>query len=602
MNIEILKKEWGFDGILMSDWGATHDGIAAANGGLDLEMPFAQFMNKQTLLPAIQRGSVALSTIDDKVRRILRTAIEFGFFDREQTDLAIPLYSQSGRELALEEARSGMVLLKNENGILPLDKHRIKSVVVLGPDAYPPVIGGGGSAFTTPFDSVSYLVGISDYLGKSVRVDYTVEDVPLDSIMDSTQFVTAVSGSRGLRGEYFNNDSLQGEPALVRTDEKINFRWGDGSYADNGPVDHFSTRWTGYFVPSSEDDYKFYVSADDGVRLYIDDERVIDDWQRHAETLDTFSKHLAAGHPYKIRLEYFENTGTATARFGVASATRALGENTKRLVEKAHAVILCMGFDPSTESEGGDRTFRLPGGQDSFIEQVAAINKNVVVVLTAGGNVNMTGWIDKVPGLIHAWYPGQEGGTALAQILFGDVSPSGKLPASFERRWGDNAAFDSYYPKQDKKVEYKEGIFLGYRHFDRSTVKPLFPFGFGLSYTKFQYSDLTVTPASSDLTAPVAVSFSLRNVGPREGAEVAEVYVGDSHSSVPRPVKELKGFAKVNLRPGESKRVSVNLDRRSFSYFDVKKHDWNAAPGDFDILVGSSSAKIELLGKLRLTR
>jgi beta-glucosidase len=600
LNNDIVKKEWGFDGILMSDWGATHDGVAAANGGLDLEMPSAQFMNKQTLLPAIKRGDVTVSTIADKVRRILRTAFEFGFFDREQTDLSIPLYSQSGRELALEEARSGMVLLKNENGILPLDKQKIKSVAVLGPDAYPAVIGGGGSSLSTPFSSMSYLVGMSDYLDKSVRVDYVVEELPLDSIVDSTQFVTAVGGGRGLKGEYFNNDSLEGSPALVRTDEKVNFRWGEGSYVDNGPVDHFSVRWTGFFVPEATDDYKFYVSADDGVRLYIDEERVIDDWQRHGETLDTASKYLTAGQPYKIRLEYFENTGTATARFGVASATRALGETTKKVVEKADAVVVCMGFDPTTEGEGSDRTFRLPGGQDSFIEQVAALNKNVIVVLTAGGNVGMTGWIEKVPGLIHAWYPGEEGGTALAQILLGDVNPSGKLPASFERRWEDSAAFGSYYPKEDKKIEYKEGIFLGYRHFDRSTVKPRFPFGFGLSYSRFQYSDLTVAPASSDLTAPVAVSFTVRNVGPREGAEVAEVYVGDSHSSVPRPVKELKGFAKVNLKPGESKRVSVKLDARSFSFFDVNRHDWNAEPGDFNILIGSSSAKIELQGKFTL--
>lgn len=600
LNSDIVKKEWGFDGIIMSDWGATHDGVAAANGGLDLEMPSAQFMNKQTLLPAIERGNVAVSTIDDKVRRILRTAFEFGFFDREQTDLSIPLYSQSSRELALEEARSGMVLLKNENGILPLDKHKIKSIAVLGPDAYPAVIGGGGSSLSTPFRSVSYLVGISDYLDKSVRVDYVVEELPLDSIVDNTRFVTAVGGGRGLKGEYFNNDSLEGSPALVRTDEKVNFRWGEGSYVDNGPVDHFSVRWTGYFVPEATDDYRFYVSADDGVRLYIDDERVIDDWQRHGETLDTASKRLTAGQPYKIRLEYFENTGTATARFGVASATRALGENTKKAVETADAVVLCMGFDPTTEGEGSDRTFRLPGGQDSFVEQVAALSKKVIVVLTAGGNVDMTGWIDKVPGLIHAWYPGEEGGTALAQILFGDVSPSGKLPASFERRWEDGAAFGGYYPQEDKKIEYKEGMFLGYRHFDRSTVKPLFPFGFGLSYTRFEYSGLAVAPASADLTAPVAVSFYVRNAGPREGAEIAEVYVGDSHSSVPRPVKELKGFAKVNLKPGEGKRVSVDLDARSFSFFDVKKHDWNAEPGEFTILVGSSSAKIELQGKFTL--
>jgi beta-glucosidase len=598
LNNVILKKEWGFNGIVMSDWGATHDGIAAAKGGLDLEMPSGQFMNKATLLPAIQRGEVSVAEIDDKVRRILRKAIEFGFYDREQTEPAIPLYSQKGREVALEEARSGMVLLKNENSILPLDKKKIKTIAVIGPDAYPAVVGGGGSSLTKPFNSVSYLEGISNYVGENGRVLYTTDDASLDEIVDATDFVTSPGGSKGLTGEYFNNDSLQGAPALVRTDEKIGFHWGEGSYTDNGPVDRFSVRWTGYFIPLSDDDYKFYVSADDGVRLYLNDDRVIDDWQRHAETLDTYATHLDKGKPYKIRLEYFEAVGTATARFGISAATKALGKATKALVAKADAVVLCVGFDPSSEGEGGDRTFALPGGQDSYIQQIVSLNKNVVVVLTAGGNVDMTKWIDSVPALIHAWYAGQEGGTALAQILFGKVGPSGKLPASFEQKWQESAAFDSYYPKKgDKHVAYKEGVFSGYRHFDRSAVKPLFPFGFGLSYTKFQYSDLVVAPGNArDVNAPVSVSFRIKNVGAREGAEIAELYVGDAHASVPRPVKELKGFAKVNLRPGESRQVLLKLDRRAFSFFDVSRHDWIAEPGEFAILVGSSSAKMELHG------
>jgi len=601
LNTRIARKEWGFDGILMSDWGATHDGIAAANGGLDLEMPSALFMNKQTLLPAIQRGEVSEATIDEKVRHILFKAIQFGFYDREQTDLTIPVYSQEGREVALEEARSGMVLLKNEGNLLPLDRTRIKSIAVLGPDAYPAVIGGGGSSLTKPFNSVSYLEGISNYLGRNVSVLYAAEAVPLDAIANQTDFVTIPGGGHGLKGEYFNNEELQGEPALMRSDERVDFHWGEGSYADNGPVDHFSARWTGYYVPQTEDDYKFYVSADDGVRLYINDTRVIDDWQRHSETLDIFSKHLQAGKLYKIRLEYFENVGTATVRFGVAAPTRALDAETKALASKADAVILCVGFDPATESEGGDRTFRLPGGEDALIQQIAEVNKNLIVVLTAGGNVDMTSWIDRVPALLHAWYPGQEGGTALAQILFGDVSPSGKLPASFERRWEDNAAFASYYPKSGtKRVEYKEGIFVGYRHFDRAEVKPLFPFGYGLSYATFQYSDLKVTPASANLSAPVTVSFNVKNTGSRAGAEVAEVYVGDSHASVPRPVKELKGFAKVYLQPGETKQVTVSLDRRAFSFYDVEKAGWKAEPGKFSILVGSSSAKMELQGDFTL--
>src|SRR6267378_86446 len=603
LNNVIARKEWGFDGIIMSDWGATHDGKAAANGGLDLEMPSALFMNKQTLLPFVQSGEIPPATIDDKVRRILRKAIQFGFYDREQTDATIPLYSQEGRQLALEEASSGIVLLKNENGILPLEKNKIKTLAVLGPNAYPAVIGGGGSSLTKPFDAISFLEGISNYLGKSVRVDYVIEDLPLDEIVKNTQFVTSPGGPQGLKGEYFNNELLEGAPALVRTDEKIGFRWAEGSYVNGGPLDHFSVRWSGYFIPGTDDDYKFFASADDGVRLYVNDQRVIDDWQRHGETLDTYSVHLEQGKPYKILLEYFENVGTATARFGIAPATRSLGASTRAATAKADAVVLCMGFDPSSEGEGFDRTFRLPGGQDAFIQQIAAINKNVIVVLTAGGNVDMTRWIDTVPVLMHAWYPGQEGGTALAQILFGEINPSGKLPASFERRWEDNAAFDSYYPKRaDKHIEYQEGVFLGYRHFDRSKVQPLFAFGYGLSYTTFQYSGLSISPSSADLSAPVNVSFNIKNNGPREGAEIAEIYVGDSHASIPRPVKELKGFAKVHLRPGETKRVSLKLDRRAFSYFDVKQKNWKAEPGKFSIRVGRFSEKIERQGEFTLSQ
>ena len=601
LNNIVLKKEWGFDGILMSDWGATHDGIAAANAGLDLEMPSGAFMNKHALMPAIESGRVPLAAIDDKVRRILRKAIQFRFYDHEQTDRAIPLYSLKGREVVLEEARSGMTLLKNENQLLPLDKKKIKTVAVLGPDSYPAVIGGGGSSLTNPFSSVSFLEGISNYLGKDARVLYVAETAPLEEIVAHTEFSIAPGGQRGLKGEYFNNDELRGEPALVRTDEHIGFHWGEGSYVDNGPVDHFSARWTGYFVPSTEDDYKFYVSADDGVRLYVNDERVIDDWQRHGETLDTYSAYLEAGKAYKIRLEYFEAVGTAAARFGIAAASRALGKETRALAKKADVVILCMGFDPSSESEGGDRTFRLPGGQDNFIQQIAEVNKNVVVVLTAGGNVDMTRWIDRVPALLHAWYPGQEGGTALAQILFGDYSPSGKLPASFERRWEDNPTFNSYYPKSgEKRVTYSEGIFLGYRNYDRSVVKPLFPFGFGLSYATFEYGGLRISPAAGNAGAPVTVTFTVKNIGAREGAEIAELYVGDSHAVVPRPVKELKGFAKVQLKPGETKRVTLSLDQRAFAYYDISKSDWKAEPGDFAILVGSSSAKIELQGNFTL--
>ena len=603
LNNEILKKEWGFDGIVMSDWGATHDGVAAANGGLDLEMPSPTFMNRETLLPSLNQGTMPVAVLDDKVRRILRKAIEFGFFDQPQTDINIPTYSQEGRQVALEMARDGMVLLKNSGNLLPLDETKLKTIAVIGPDAYPAVVGGGGSAETKPFNAVSYLEGISNRLGTKVKVLYAVDVPPLDEVFENSEFVTAPGGEVGLKGEYFSNEELKGTPALVRTDKHVHFDWGEGSFAQGEPVDHFSIRWTGFFVPKESGDYKFFTSADDGVRLYVGDEIAIDDWLPHSQTMDTAARHLEAGHAYKIRLEYFESVGSAIVGFGVTRAEAFIGRETKPLAAKADAVIICVGFDPKTEGEGFDRTFQLPGGQDELIRQITAVNKNVIVVLTAGGNVDMTRWIENVPALLQAWYPGQEGGTALAQILFGDYSPSGKLPASFERRWEDNPTFHSYYPENGgKRVHYGEGIFLGYRHFDRSATKPLFAFGYGLSYTTFAYSKMSVTPQVGNLNEPVSVSFDVKNTGHREAEEVAELYVGDSHASVPRPVKELKAFAKLNLKPGETRRVTLTLRSRAFSFYDIQKKDWSAEPGDFTILVGGSSDKIQLQGKFILTR
>ena len=410
LNNEILKKEWGFSGILMSDWGATYDGIAAANGGLDLEMPSGNFMNRQNLIPAIQQGKVPVATIDDKVRRILRKEIEFGFLDGSQTDPSIPLYNERGREVALEAARDGMVLLKNDSNLLPLAKTKIKSIAVIGPNAYPAVIGGGGSSLVQPFNSVSYLEGISDYLGPSVSVLYAADSPRLDELAGETEFQTTPDGGDGLAGEYFDNQELEGAPAVNRTDWRVSFSWGDGSYAPGHPVDHFSARWSGYYVPKSSGEFTFYISSDDGARLYLDDELIVNDWHRHAETLNKASRPLEAGRRYKIRLEYFEQVGGAAIHFGIASAGESLGRETKALAARADAVILCVGFDASTETEGSDRTFRLPEGQDTLISEFAKLNKNVVVVLTAGGNVEMTRWIKSVPALIDAWYPGQEGG------------------------------------------------------------------------------------------------------------------------------------------------------------------------------------------------
>ena len=236
--------------------------------------------------------------------------------------------------------------------------------------------------------------------------------------------------------------------------------------------------------------------------------------------------------------------------------------------------MLAVGFDPSTEGESADRTFRLPPGQDELINQIAAANKNTIVVVTSGGGVDMTRWVDHVPALFEAWYPGQEGGTALAQLLFGEFDPSGRLPISIERRWEDNAVHDSYYPKDgEKKVEYTEGLFVGYRHFDKSGIKPLFPFGYGLSYTTFTYKNLTVSPAAASDQATVA--FDVTNTGTRGGAEVAQVYVGDHHAKCSSPGEGIEGFRqggtesrRNQARRGHTRPASLFLLRRQESQMD----------------------------------
>lgn len=611
LNTDVAKNEWGFAGIMMSDWFATYDGVAAANGGLDLEMPSGAHMNRETLLPAIQQGKVAISTIDDKVRRILRTAIQFGWLDRDQTDMSIPRYNQQGRSVALEAARESQVLLKNEGGLLPLNKSKIKSVAIIGPDAYPAVPVGGGSARVEPFAATSYLQGLSNYLGTAVQVYYARGVPSLGEMAAATRFSTAATeGKPGLSAEYFNSDDLQGTPAVKRTDLHVNFR--AGTRADF-PAQTLSSRWTGYYTPPEVGSYDVFVAStgEDGgfFRLYLDGLLIFDNWTTSRAAVSQARVNIVdSAKPRKVVLEQHGRSGWLGTRmqFGIVRHGSIVSEEAKKLAAKADVVVVAAGFDPETESEGADRTFNLPPAQDELIEAMAAANKNTIVVITSGGNVDMSGWLDHVPALIETWYPGQEGGTALAEVLFGDVNPSGHLPVTFERRWEDNPVSDSYYPAAGtNKVVYKEGVFVGYRGYEKNGTKPQFPFGYGLSYTSFTYGKLSITQGITKGGSPefwwAEVSFDVTNAGKRAGAEVAQVYVSDAHSKVPRPAKELRGFAKIELKPGETKRVKVMLNQRALSYYDVDSKQWRAEPGDFDVLVGPSSAQIELLGKVTLS-
>jgi beta-glucosidase len=604
LNIDLAKHEWGFEGIMMSDWVSTYDTLGIANGGLDLEMPSGKYFNREALLPLIQQGKVSAATIDDKVRRILRVAIEFGWLDRDQTDASISRYNLEGRQAALEGARESMVLLKNDGDVLPLSKGDAKTILLVGPDAYPAVPVGGGSAGVEPFAGVSFLQGLSNYPGSAVQVLYAPGIPSLAEIADSTPFVTeAANGQRGLHVDYFDNENLEGKPILSRVEPHVDF--GHGSQRDF-PAQSRSDRWSGYYVPQTSGAYEFFAQSSGEAggyyRLYVDDKLVLDNWKTSPQILGQAAITLDA-KPHKVVLEHHGRPAWLGPRLklGILHNGSLVTEDVKAMAKKADVVVVAAGFDANSESEAADRTFGLPPGQDELIQAMAAANKKTIVVLTSGGGVDMHSWLDQVAGVVQAWYPGQEGGTALAEILFGDTNPGGRLPISIERRWEDNPVHDSYYPDAQNRVVYKEGVFVGYRGYEHTGTKPLFPFGFGLSYTTFSYGNLSVTPsATADGRPGASVAFDLTNTGSREGAEVAQIYVGEAHAKVPRPAKELKAFARVDLKPGETKHVTLTLDRRAFSHYDVDAKDWLADAGEYEVFVGRSSAQIELSGKTML--
>jgi beta-glucosidase len=612
LNTKVLKDEWGFDGIVMSDWGATHDAVAAANGGMDLDMGSPRFFNRQYLQPAVQQNKVSLATIDDKVRRILRSAIRFGWLNRDQTDLTIPRYNLRGRETALQAAFESMVLLKNEGNLLPLQRQKIRSIAIIGPDAHPALPVGGGSAGVQPFTAVSFLEGLSNYLGERVPVYYDRGIPSLNDLTEATNFFTAeVNGESGLKAEYFGNLNLEGSPLISRTDRRINFG-NQSRILRTFPDGALSARWSGYYLVDNPGVHEIFVTStgENGgfYRLYIDGKLVLDNWTIVKAAVDHISIQLEKG-AHKVVLERHGRGDRfrPPLQLGIVPQAQVVTAEAKKLASMADVVILAVGFDPFTESEGVDRTFTLPPGQDELIRQISTVNRNTVVVITSGGGVDMNTWLGSATALIQSWYAGQEGGRALAEILFGDVNPSGRLPVTFEQRLEDNPTYNSYYPEpKTNRVAYKEGVFVGYRGFEHNGAKPFFPFGYGLSYTTFRYSDLAIKSlAPTDASTGPAetryeVSFNVTNTGSRAGAEVAQVYVGDSNSKIPRPVKELKGFAKVMLRPGETRRVTVILDTRSFSYYNVENKTWRADPGQYEVMVGHSSQAIELRGQVRL--
>jgi beta-glucosidase len=612
LNLKVLKGEWGFQSVLMSDWDATYDSVGAANNGLDLEMPNARFMNAAGLVTAVKNGTVKESAIDDKVLRLFRVALRYGFFDHPQFDPADSTYSVADRAIALDGALESITLLKNDGAILPLDASKIKTIAIIGPNAWPAVTGGGGSSTAEAFEPVCTITGIANLLGPSVHVLYARGLPELNELFWHSQWDGPIQIAT------YPSADFTGTPVASTAKNIANSNFDGWEPPSKQP---HSIRYTGAYKADKAGKYLIiftaggwnsspYTVAVDGKPLPI---------PPHAEgqAPQSFILELAAGQTIHVVAEYHPE---ANPHFGLAVVNEAalVSEQAKKIASIADVVVVAAGFTGSTESEGFDRTFELPWGQDALIEAAAAANPHTIVTINGGVGYDTHRWLNKIPALLHIYYPGQEGGTAVADILFGKHNPEGKLPVTFDTSWAESASARFYYPTPgaDTKlhvlepnhpavdyviphVQYGDKLMVGYRYWTTAGKHPLFPFGYGLSYTTFSFANLQA-PATAASGSEVAVSFDVTNTGSVAGAEVAQLYVSDPSTKVTRPERELKGFEKVRLAPGETKHVTINLDARAFSYWDETAHKWAIDPGKFVLHVGDSSENTQLHADLTI--
>jgi beta-glucosidase len=611
LNLKVLKGEWGFKGILMSDWDATYDAVGAANNGLDLEMPGPRFMNAKNLLAAVKDGTVKEATIDDKLMRLFCTVLRYGFLDRPQFDPADSTYSVADRAVALQGARESITLLKNEGQTLPLDLAKVKTIAIIGPNAWPAVTGGGGSSEAQAFEPVSILTGIANLAGPDVHVLYTRGLPEMNDVFWNTHWAGKVKVAT------YPSKDFTGTPETADAQGIAN--WKDEWW---GPEDKTprSIRYTAAFKAEKTGKYLVLaaISGNDSYKVTIDGKALTSPPHAEGQAPQFWTLDLTAGQQVNVVADYLP--GFVGVRFGLGMTYEPdlISAEAKEFAAKADVVIVAVGFNHGTEGEGADRTFELPWGQDSLIETVAAANPRTIVTLTGGGGMDTRRWLDKVPALLHTFYPGQEGGTAVAEVLFGKHNPEGKLPVSFDRSWDENPSAKYYYPipgadttlhvtetdgrKVDyviPHVKYEDGLMVGYRYWTTTGKHPLFPFGYGLSYTTFSFSKLQA-PATAASGSTVPVSFDVTNTGTVAGAEVAQLYVSDPSAKATRPERELKGFEKVRLAPGETKHITLNLDARAFSYWDNAAHKWTIDPGKFVVRVGDSSENTPLHADITL--
>lgn len=601
-----LKRDWGFTGFVISDQSATGGATVlhhteastatatkdALNAGLDVIFQ-SSWPQHRPYLAALRSGEIADSVIDAAVSRVLRAKFELGLFERPYANPDSAAYwndHASHRILAHEASRESIVLLKNERQILPLSPS-LKSIAVIGQDAAEPRFGGYSGV---PSRAVPILEGIQSRAGHEIVVRYArgpgrlspeLEVVPTDQL----SFTESGRSVPGLRGEYFDNPSLAGKPRLIRTDERIDFGWSFNSPGREIPVDWYSIRWTGRITAPSTGVHRIGVEGNDGYRLYVDGSLMIDNWKKQSFRASLADVRFAPGSAHAIRLEYFETAGSTKVKLvwdsGVESDWRTKIDSAVAITRRSSVAIVVAGVE---EGEFRDRAkLSLPGHQEELIERVTATGTPTIVVLIGGSAVTGERWIDRVTGLITAWYPGEEAGNALADVLFGDYNPAGRLPMTWP-------IFEGQLP-------------LVYNHkptgrgddYDDRTGQPLFPFGFGLSYTTFEYSSLALSKMTIAATDSVIARFKVKNTGKRAGDEVVQLYIRDLLASVARPVIQLEGFQRVGLKPGEEKEASFTIGPDLLRMLD-KDMRWVVEPGTFRVLIGASSKDIRLRGDLEV--
>ena len=600
---DVLKVGWQFRGFVISDAAATGGATVlhhteantatatknAIESGLDVIFQ-SSWPQHRPYLAAFTSGQVSPAAIDAAVTRVLRAKFELGLFEDPYVtpeDAARANGHAAHRALAREAAARSIVLLRNERGRLPLSK-KAGRIAVIGQDATETRLGGYSGPGIRP---VSILDGIRATVlaGGTVRhaagpdrVERTLAVIPAD------QLSTIADGKprRGLRGEYFANNQLTGAPALVRVDERMDFRWTLNSPGRGIPFDWYSVRWTGTLTAPAEGAKAIGVEGNDGYRLFLDDRLLIDNWRKQSFGARMADIQLVPGSTHDIRLEYFESTGNARLKLvwhaGVVDDSQTKIDEAVALARGSDVAVVVAGLE---EGEFRDRArLGLPGRQEALIRAVAATGTPTVVVLVGGSAITMSSWLDRVDAVIDVWYPGEEGGTGVADVLFGDMNPAGRLPVTFPMAEGQLPLSYNHKPT-GRGDDYLD-----------LTGMALFPFGFGLSYTTFEYSALRIDPASGAAAGTITVMSRVTNTGTRAGDEVVQLYLRDVLASVARPLMELRGFERVHLKPGESKDITFRVGREDLKMLD-RDMRWVVEPGVFRVLVGASSKDIRLRGE-----